>query len=230
MPGSDSPEMGQELGEAEIAQGPFISAISRQIHQWRHVYPDMAGVGTDFLFLCFLSECSHLGRFEYGPISIEFRVIEDLFERSYPRIPPGGAPVAYEESGHRFYRELSREVARSERRRIDELHWLLTFMRMNEGIPAKVFGELAVSPEEIERFSRGERRPASAIEGRERLFSPEDVADYLGVHVQTVRSWVRTGKLPARRLAGQRALRIRESDLERVLEAVEPESAKEEAT
>lgn len=48
--------------------------------------------------------------------------------------------------------------------------------------------------------------------------SPEQAAEELGVHVQTLRGYVRTGKLPAFRLAGDRAIRIRRTDLEKVLE------------
>ena len=59
------------------------------------------------------------------------------------------------------------------------------------------------------------------VEELEKLYSPEEVASYLGVHVQTVRSWIRSGRLPARRLAGQRALRIREVDIEHVLEPLD---------
>jgi excisionase family DNA binding protein len=47
-------------------------------------------------------------------------------------------------------------------------------------------------------------------------------AVYLGIRVETVRSWIRSGRLRASRLAGQRVLRIRASDLEAVLEPVEP--------
>jgi excisionase family DNA binding protein len=163
-----------------------------------------------------------MGCFTYGPITIETRVVEDLFERSYERVAPGEQPRSgHDEAAMRFYRLLAQELARSGRRRIDELHYLLAFMRVGVGIPGKVFGELGVTPEQVERYARGERPPEPRPMGRERLYSPEEVADYLGVHVQTVRAWVRSGKLPARRLAGQRALRIRESDLDAVLEPVE---------
>jgi excisionase family DNA binding protein len=57
---------------------------------------------------------------------------------------------------------------------------------------------------------------------RGRLFSPEEAAAYLNVHVQTVRAWIRSGKLPASRLAGLKSIRIREADLEKVLEPIEP--------
>ena len=50
--------------------------------------------------------------------------------------------------------------------------------------------------------------------------TPEEAAEALGIHVQTLRGYVRSGKLPALRLAGERALRIRRMDLEQVLEPV----------
>jgi excisionase family DNA binding protein len=100
---------------------------------------------------------------------------------------------------------------------MDELHYLLAFMRCGEGLPARVFGELGVTPEQIERYLRetGGGTPAPAAE---RLMTPEEVADYLKVHVQTVRAWIRSGRLPARRVAGLRALRVRAADVENLLE------------
>jgi excisionase family DNA binding protein len=50
------------------------------------------------------------------------------------------------------------------------------------------------------------------------FLTPEEAAEALGIHVQTLRGYVRSGKLPAMRLAGERAIRIRRSDLETVLE------------
>jgi excisionase family DNA binding protein len=48
--------------------------------------------------------------------------------------------------------------------------------------------------------------------------TPEEAAETLSVHVQTMRSYIRSGRLPAFRLAGERAIRIRLGDLEKVLE------------
>ena len=56
--------------------------------------------------------------------------------------------------------------------------------------------------------------------GRDYL-TPEEVAEMLAIHVQTVRAHVRSGKLPALRLAGERAIRIRRSDVEKVFEPAE---------
>ncbi len=54
--------------------------------------------------------------------------------------------------------------------------------------------------------------------------TPEEAAEALGVHVQTLRAYIRSGKLPALRLAGERSLRIRHADLEKVLEPLVPEA------
>ena len=56
-----------------------------------------------------------------------------------------------------------------------------------------------------------------------KYFSPDEAADFLGLHVQTIRGYIRTGKLPALRLAGERALRIKREELLNLLEPFEPE-------
>ncbi len=211
-------------------EGPFLQAMSRHLNLMRRVYSDQSTVGVDFLFISYLSLCAQFGRFAYGPVTIECHVVEDIFERTYPRLSPDESPGGYDASASRFYQRLAAELAASKHRRIDELHWLLAFMRTDEGLPARVFGELGVKPEEVERFARGDLHasPAPSPVPRvpaEKLYSPEEVADYLGVHVQTVRIWIRNGRLPARRLAGQRALRIRESDLDAVLEPLDHDKA-----
>ena len=45
--------------------------------------------------------------------------------------------------------------------------------------------------------------------------------------MQTLRAYVRSGKLPALRLAGERSIRIRRADLEKVLEPVQADEEKE---
>jgi excisionase family DNA binding protein len=114
-------------------------------------------------------------------------------------------------------------MKRTGRRSADELQRLLEFMRWGEGLPLRVFGELGVSAEDVENFvaelSSGAAAPAVR---RPKLYSTEEAAEYLGVHIQTVRAWIRSGKLPASRLAGQKSIRIREPDLEAVLEPIDP--------
>jgi len=173
-------------------------------------------ITLDIQFLVFLRRFSRFGFFRFGPISIDVQLIEDLVERTVPREAQAAAPPVGDDLVA-FSRLLMQEVQRSGRRRVDELAYLLAFMRCKEGIPGRVFGELGVTPEAVERFAREQALPE-----QEKLYSPEEAAAYLGVHVQTVRAWIRSGRLRASRLAGQRALRIRASDLNSVLEPVEP--------
>ncbi len=51
----------------------------------------------------------------------------------------------------------------------------------------------------------------------ERLLTTQEVSDQLRVHIETVRKWVRTGRLRAIKLGPRSGNRIRESDLERFL-------------
>jgi excisionase family DNA binding protein len=57
--------------------------------------------------------------------------------------------------------------------------------------------------------------PADPLHG---LLTPEQAADLIGVHIQTLRGYIRSGRLPAFRVAGERALRIRRDDLHGLLE------------
>lgn len=176
-----------------------------------------ADVTVDVWFCAFLRRFSRFGYFTYGPITIDVRLVGDLLERTAVRRT--GPRTRYGDDWVRFSLLLADEARRGGQRTVDELHLLLAFMRWPEGLPARVFGELGVAREQVQAFSH---TPPGASSD-ERLFSPEDAAAYLGVHVQTVRAWIRSGRLHASRLAGQRALRISASDLRSVLEPVLPE-------
>ena len=66
-------------------------------------------------------------------------------------------------------------------------------------------------------------QPAPAAASQRDYLTPEEAADALGIHVQTMRGYVRTGRVPAYRVAGERAIRIRREDLTKVLEPLVPE-------
>jgi excisionase family DNA binding protein len=51
----------------------------------------------------------------------------------------------------------------------------------------------------------------------EKVYSPEEAAEILGVHQETVRQWLRSGKLGGVK-AGPRLWRVRESDLQKFLQ------------
>ncbi len=180
-------------------------------------------VSVDLYFYVFLRRLSRFGYFTFGPLTIDVRLIGDLVERT--GVPRESELTHYGDDFVRFSRLLADEARRSSQRHIDELHLLLAFMRVAEGLPARVFGELGVSRDQVEEYAkaRGRSRPSLNQTTEEKLYSPEEAAAYLGVHVQTVRAWIRSGRLKASRLTGQRALRIAASDLHSVLEPVAPE-------
>jgi excisionase family DNA binding protein len=200
-------------GQAALANSaePIWDAYYREVTRLR-------ASNIDVFFLAFLRRVERFGYFTLGPITIDVRLVEDLVERTV--VPSVVDPPAFGEDLTRFSRILMEEVQKSGGRRIDDLHVLLALMRFPEGLPARVFGELAVSPADIEQFVRTGRDTVAPA--HERLYSPEEAAEYLGVHVQTVRGWIRSGRLRASRLAGQRALRIRDTDLDSILEPVDP--------
>lgn len=177
------------------------------------------GVTLDISFLVYLRKMARFGYFHFGPITIDIRLIEEIVERTVPRGDGGRAGL--DDANVRFSHILIDELRKSGQRRIDELHYLLAFMRVDEGLPGRVFGELGVTREEVLEYARQGPGPAA---NQARLYSPEEAAEYLGVHVQTVRAWIRSGRLRASRLAGQRALRITATDLQSVLEPVDPAS------
>jgi excisionase family DNA binding protein len=199
----------------------FVTELVRQIG----VEVDELGAASatlDIYFLAYLRRMARFGYFTFGPIHIDVGVIEDIVRRTTPKAPPGtqgNHGFSDDFDFIEFSRRLMAEVQRSGRRRIDELHYLLTFMRIDHGLPKRVFGELGVSPEDVEEYAR---HGTFAPQPLEKLYSPEEAAEYLNIHVQTVRAWIRSGRLRARRLAGQRALRITASDLQSVLEPVSP--------
>ena len=175
------------------------------------------GCTYDVLFLTFLQLVARFGYFSLGPITIDVRLVEDIVERT----PASAARSAEAPDDYmRFSRLLMQEVRRSGRKRIDELHYLFAFMRCGEDLPARIFGELGVTPEQVEDYLRetGGGAPASPAE---RLLTPEQVAEYLQVNVQTVRIWIRNGRLPARRVAGLRALRVRFADVQALLKPLD---------
>ena len=201
-----------ELGRDDA----FLRDLNRELDA-EAIRLSAAQENLDLYFLVFLRHFSQFGFFTFGPIAIDVRLVEDVVERTIPR-GPGGGPPPWSDDLVAFSGRLMDEVRRSARRRIDELHFLMAFSRTKEGLPGRVFGELGVGPETIEAYVRQARGHRSV---REELLSPEEAAEYLGVRVQTIRSWIRSGKLRARRLAGQRVLRISASDLEAILEPVE---------
>jgi excisionase family DNA binding protein len=198
----------------------FIRAVN-VLYEQESARLNAAWLGIDVLFAAYLRHLSRFGVFTYGPITIDVNLIEEIVERTVQRRgPQESGEISVGDDVVRFSHLAAEELRKSGHRKLDELHYLLAFMRLSEGLPKRVFGELGVTPEQVEEFTRTQAMPQRSLE---KLYSPEEAAEYLNVHVQTVRSWIRSGRLRARRLTGQRALRITANDLASVLEPLESE-------
>ncbi len=187
---------------------------------------------VDQEFIAFLRIFGRFGYFTFGPITIDVGLVEDLFWRTEPRAAnsPGLPMLSPDFVAH--YVRFWEEFRKSGRDKPEPMHMLLAYMRAEQGLTAKVFGELGVSPEDVLAYAAGlsggrtDLAPTGAPPS-EKLYSTEEAAAYFNVHVQTVRVWIRTGRLPAFRLAGQKAIRIRERDLLAVLEPIDPSDINE---
>jgi excisionase family DNA binding protein len=58
------------------------------------------------------------------------------------------------------------------------------------------------------------------VEGRD-VLTVEQIADYLQVHPETVRRWLRDGQLRGMALGGRSGWRVRRAELERFMQALE---------
>ncbi len=210
----------------DAAESDLIRSVAQGIHR---VAADLAihPLSLDASFVSYLRLASRFGVFSYGPITLDLGMVEDAVARGGA---PAGQPLSDDQHATRsqFWNTVAEEQRTSGRRGIDELHILLALMRARIGVMGRIFGELGVTADDVRAFARNQRGaplPSSQDPTLEKLFSPEEAADYLGVHVQTVRAWIRSGRLPASRLTGQRSLRIRASDLSQVLKPVQPDDA-----
>lgn len=77
--------------------------------------------------------------------------------------------------------------------------------------------------------SDGHRSQAGSTGSPRELFTVDQAAEFLGVHHQTLRGYIKSGKLPAYRLAGEKVLRIKREDLMALLEPVAVGDAVDEA-
>ncbi len=185
---------------------------------------DYTPLTPDIDFVAFLRVHSQFGFFRFGPITIDVNVLEEILLRTHPR---GEGGPAHPPPSPEFIRLGAFSWQRMKARESpfdDELQLLRAYMEWGGGLPARVFGELGVTVEDLDNYvaELAAGGASSTSVGSRKLYSTEEAARYLGVHVQTVRAWIRSGKLPASRLAGLKSIRIRERDLEAVLEPIDP--------
>lgn len=99
---------------------------------------------------------------------------------------------------------------------------VMTMLRRDYGVTSTSWRAAACGFRREAQVKTAPEPAREAASGRDYL-SPEEAATELGIHVQTLRAYVRAGKLPAQRLAGERAIRIRREDLHYLMEPFQPE-------
>ncbi len=178
----------------------------------------------DVLMGCLL----HIARFGIARIGSYIIDLEAFgADWTKPQAPAGGT-VAYSEATVALLDRASSIAAADTSSRVTLPHLLAAF------VPFSSSGLMAALAESYGITAAGWRAalaelpvPQAAVggsgspgNGRE-FYSPEQAAELLGVHHQTIRGYIRSGKLPALRIAGERAVRIRRESLERLLEPLE---------
>jgi excisionase family DNA binding protein len=198
-------------------------------------------VTTDDLLVGLFQVIARFDIVQIGPLTID---LEELGEA--PAVALKDATdktntqkVAYSSDAVALFERAAHIARKDNSSKVGIVHLLVAFAHVDSGLMAHLkekYGfsgvewRLALSNwqpailEKLEASSKIGTGNRSTIEFKEKqFFSPDEAAEFLGVHTQTIRGYIRTGKLPALRLAGERALRIRREDLLALLEPYEPE-------
>jgi excisionase family DNA binding protein len=192
-------------------------------------------VTRDHLLLGCLRAISRFGIANLGPWSIDLEPlgVDWVSQLNGPR-----PKVAYSEHAVLLFDRAAQIAKSTGDSSVGVAHLLAAFAAENDGL----MGELkrkhgmtsaswrtAVSRIGVQEIkgSKSEGNGSEKWKAREYL-TPEQAAEALGIHVQTMRAYIRSERLPAFRLAGERAIRILRSDLEKVLEPLGGENNKEE--
>jgi excisionase family DNA binding protein len=185
-------------------------------------------VGADELLLGGLQAISHFGVVRLGNWTIDL----EAFGTDWMTGPEKSSKPAYSEGAVEVFDRAAR-IARSEGSgRMGLPHLLAAFAGDETGLMGELKSTYGITSAGWRaaiaslNAEHEEAKPAGSrsSQGRQYL-TTEEAADTLGIHVQTMRAYVRSGRVPAYRLAGERAIRIRRFDLEKVLEPMVPEDA-----
>lgn len=182
-------------------------------------------VSPDHLLLGCLRAISRFGVVTLGAWSVDLEALGVDWVRQPDTPPP---KVAYsQESVELFDRAagISNSMGQS---KLNVSHLLAAFANEEGGLMGtlkRMHGITSASwRAAIAQIGWNESSPAEGVRLtaepkvlREYL-TPDEAAEALGIHVQTMRAYIRSERLPAFRLAGERAIRILRSDLAKVLE------------
>jgi len=200
-----------------------------------------AEVSRDDLLIGLLQTVARFDIVQIGEITID---LEEL-EESHPEVSEDDdaradkQKVAYSPKASAVFDRAARIAKRDNSSRIGIVHLLVAFANEDNTVFARLKEKYGVSgvkwrsalskwqpesPAKIATSSKVGSETRSPKELNEKMFfTPDEAAVFLDVHPQTIRGYIRTGKLAALRLAGERALRIQRNDLLALLEPYKPE-------
>jgi excisionase family DNA binding protein len=185
-------------------------------------------VTPDHILLGCLRAISRFGIAMVGPWSLDLEVLGV----DWVRVIDGPQPrVAYSQRAVALFDRAARIAKSSGSSGVGVSHLLAAFATEEDGLMGQLKKAHKISSASWRKAiaamdttaSNGMRQDAVASgKATEREYlTPEEAAEILGVHVQTMRAYIRAARLPAFRLAGDRAIRLRRADLEKVLEPLE---------
>ena len=192
------------------------------------------------MLIAALGEVSRFGIALIGPWAIDLTQLDEMWPVPDGELPPvapryGDDAVALFEAAARIAREDGSPT-------VGLIHMLVAlalepgelFLSMSEqyGIDPRAWrtalakgqvGGSSGADADRDPEASGEERAAPSALRPPSLLSVDDAASLLSVHTQTVRNYIRSGKLAAYRLAGERSIRVLRQDLMALLEPVDSE-------
>lgn len=212
------------MREVEIAASLAISRAKKR---------ERSEVGTDELLLGCLQVISRFGVVQIGPWSFD---LEELGVDWLESPAKSEAKVAYSQAAVDLFDRAARIAKADGASEIRVYHLMAAFAIETEGLMGDLKRSYGITnaswraalartwPGRAVKTTAGTQEDASESGNLAEYLTPEEAAEALSIHVQTLRAYVRSGKLPALRLAGERAIRIRRTDLETVLEPLVPQT------
>ena len=181
-------------------------------------------VTPDHLLLGCLRAISRFGIVALGPWSLDLEALGV----DWVRQPEGPRPkVAYSQEAVSLL-DRAAQIAKSiGDPSVGENHLLAAFAAEETGLMGELKRAHGITSASwraavarIGREETGAQPERTAAERRKapEYLTPEEAAETLGIHVQTMRGYIRNGRVPGFRLAGERAIRVLRTDLEKVLE------------
>ncbi len=194
-------------------------------------------VTKDDLLIGLFRAIARFGIVQIGQLTIDLEELGEAFTDDTRKT--NNQKVAYSSETTAIFEKAANIARKDNSSKVEIVHLLVAFAYEDSGLMAQLKEKFDISgkewrvalsewqPASLERTEPGSKtgagnRPTMELKEKQ-FFSPDEAAEFLGVHTQTVRGYIRTGKLPALRLAGERALRIQRSDLLALLEPYNPE-------